>query len=334
MNEENINTPPRSELIFIYDIKDANPNGDPLQDNRPRMDDLTGCVLVSDLRLKRFIRDYWISKFGINAVFVVRREQEGNVLVREERVEELIEGGIISKENFVEDVIKKFIDHRVFGALVTVKGKGKEQKERLRPVSKIGPVQFAFGRSLHRVEPTMHQGISVFASRENRLQGTLISWWTVPYAVICFYGIINDVCAEETGMTVKDKEELMEAMWHGIEHYTSRTKHSHRPLLLIDVEYKEEYFQIGRIDEYVRLRILKKDLPEEAIRKLEDYAIDLTSLVNVLNEFKDRISKVRVRARHDLRICIGDEVFEGREIVEKLKSTLHEIPVEELTFPS
>jgi len=325
MSEEGVNIPPRSELIFIYDVKDANPNGDPLQDNRPRMDELTRRVLVSDLRLKRFIRDYWISKFGINRVFVVRREQEGKVLTREEVVEELIKEEAISEEKQAEDIVKKFIDHRVFGALVTIKGG--------RTISKIGPVQFAFGRSLHSVEPVLHQGTSVFASHENRLQGTLISWWTVPYAAICFYGIINDVCAKETGMTVEDKEELLEAMWHGLEHYTSRTKHSHRPLLLIDVEYKEKYFQIGRIDEYVRLKILKDGLSEEAIRNLEDYAIDLTSLINVLNEFKDRISRVRVRARHDLRMCIGDEVFEGKEAVEKLKSVLHGVPVEELRFP-
>jgi len=325
MSEEGVNIPPRSELIFIYDVKDANPNGDPLQDNRPRMDELTRRVLVSDLRLKRFIRDYWISKFGINRVFVVRREQEGKVLTREEVVEELIKEEAISEEKQAEDIVKKFIDHRVFGALVTIKGG--------RTISKIGPVQFAFGRSLHSVEPVLHQGTSVFASHENRLQGTLISWWTVPYAAICFYGIINDVCAKETGMTVEDKEELLEAMWHGLEHYTSRTKHSHRPLLLIDVEYKEKYFQIGRIDEYVRLKILKDGLSEEAIRNLEDYAIDLTSLINVLNEFKDCISRVRVRARHDLRMCIGNEVFEGKEAVEKLKSVLHGVPVEELRFP-
>ena len=48
----------RSELIFLYDIKDSNPNGDPLDSNKPRMDEETSINLVTDVRLKRTIRDY------------------------------------------------------------------------------------------------------------------------------------------------------------------------------------------------------------------------------------------------------------------------------------
>ena len=43
----------RSELLFMYDIKDGNPNGDPLDDNKPRIDEQTGFNLVTDVRLKR-----------------------------------------------------------------------------------------------------------------------------------------------------------------------------------------------------------------------------------------------------------------------------------------
>ena len=48
----------RSELLFLYDITDANPNGDPMDENKPRLDEETGINLVTDVRLKRTIRDY------------------------------------------------------------------------------------------------------------------------------------------------------------------------------------------------------------------------------------------------------------------------------------
>ena len=48
----------KSELLFLYDIKDANPNGDPLDENKPRIDEETGQNLVTDVRLKRTVRDY------------------------------------------------------------------------------------------------------------------------------------------------------------------------------------------------------------------------------------------------------------------------------------
>ena len=51
----------RSELLFLYDIRDANPNGDPLDSNKPRMDEETSINLVTDVRLKRTIRDYLFS---------------------------------------------------------------------------------------------------------------------------------------------------------------------------------------------------------------------------------------------------------------------------------
>ncbi len=48
----------REELLFLYEIKDCNPNGDPLDENKPRLDPETGVATVTDVRIKRTIRDY------------------------------------------------------------------------------------------------------------------------------------------------------------------------------------------------------------------------------------------------------------------------------------
>ena len=72
----------RREYLFIYSVKDANPNGDPLNANHPRFDDDSGQVLVSDVRIKRTVRDQWINK-GLD-VFV-----DGETKTLNQRVEEL-----------------------------------------------------------------------------------------------------------------------------------------------------------------------------------------------------------------------------------------------------
>ena len=59
----------RSEIVFLYDIKDANPNGDPLDENKPRIDEETGINIVTDVRLKRTIRDY-LMNFKNEEIFV------------------------------------------------------------------------------------------------------------------------------------------------------------------------------------------------------------------------------------------------------------------------
>jgi len=59
----------RSEILFIYDIRDGNPNGDPMDENKPRIDEETGVNLVTDVRLKRTIRDY-LYNFKGQEIFV------------------------------------------------------------------------------------------------------------------------------------------------------------------------------------------------------------------------------------------------------------------------
>ena len=56
----------RSEILFLYEIENANPNGNPMDENRPRFDSEDSTALVSDVRIKRTIRDYWQEYKGYN----------------------------------------------------------------------------------------------------------------------------------------------------------------------------------------------------------------------------------------------------------------------------
>jgi len=105
----------RSEIVFFYDIKDANPNGDPLDENKPRIDEETGINIVTDVRLKRTIRDYLMNFKGYDG----KTNTDKDIFVREIKIPDS-QGGIQDgktrakdfKEN-PEEVLKKCIDVRL-----------------------------------------------------------------------------------------------------------------------------------------------------------------------------------------------------------------------------
>ena len=121
----------RSELVFLYDIKDANPNGDPLDANKPRIDEETGINLVTDVRLKRTIRDYLFDYKGFNG------EDGKDIFVREiKNDDKSIQDGKERAKDFKEDpkkVLEQCIDVRMFGGVIPLTGDS---------ITYTGPVQF------------------------------------------------------------------------------------------------------------------------------------------------------------------------------------------------
>ncbi len=99
-----------SEILFTYDAKLCNPNGDPDEENRPRMDWEKEINLVSDLRVKRYIRDY-LDDQGI-PIYV--RKIDGKSVKPEEVIKSVGED---------IDELETFIDIRLFGATIPIKGK-------------------------------------------------------------------------------------------------------------------------------------------------------------------------------------------------------------------
>jgi len=278
----------RSEILFIYDVTDANPNGDPVDENKPRIDEETGVNIVTDIRLKRTIRDY-LHDF---------KEQE--IFVREERDNE---GKLKTKENIYErysspgKVIENCIDIRLFGGTFALKRKGgkKKESEEREPIERAfaltGPVQFKFGRSLHRVgEPTFIRGTTVMPSAEKKGAGTFWEAYILPYSLICFYGIINENAAKDTGLTDEDLELLLDGIWNGTKNLISRSKVGQIPRLLLQVIYKERNYHIGELDHRIKL-ISEKG--EEEIRDISEVKIDVTALAEVFEKHKDEIALIR-----------------------------------------
>jgi CRISPR-associated protein Csh2 len=297
----------RSEILFIYDITDTNPNGDPSDENKPRLDEETGINIVTDVRLKRTIRDY-LHDF---------KEQE--IFVREERDDK---GDLKTKENIYEQygspdgVIKKCIDIRLFGGTFALKKKvGKKKTETTeaeetseRAFALTGPVQFKFGRSLHRVgEPTFVKGTTVLPSAEKKGAGTFWEGYILPYSLIAFYGIVNENASKDTKLNEEDVKLLLDGIWNGTKNLITRSKVGQIPRLLLQVIFKEKNYHIGELDHRIKLITDKRD---EEIRNVSEVQMDVTGLVEVLAKNKDKIAKIYFAKDKYLRLIKDGQSIE------------------------
>jgi len=288
----------RSELLFLYDVKNANPNGDPSDENKPRIDEETGINLVTDVRLKRTIRDYLFNYKGFDGteakdIFVRSTASEKGGL-KDGKSRALAFGK--DKNEILGKVLKDCIDIRLFGAVIPL------DKD---SVTLTGPVQFKMGHSLHKVELKYIKGTGAFASTEGKEQQTFREEYILPYSLIAFYGVINENAAKDTGLCNEDVGLLTEAMWYGTKNLLSRSKMEHTPRLLLRVEYKEPNFFIGELDKYIELITKKKD---EEIRDIEEVEIDLHSLSQKLMEFNDKIEKVELIKDSRITLINGEDI--------------------------
>src|SRR5208283_3792103 len=224
----------RREFLFLYDIKMGNPNGDP-DENRPRvLPDKTH--YVTDVRLKRFIRDYLKSQGQEILVDTI----EGKTTNLTGRV-----AGYLKANNqkqcegaeLVNILLNAFIDARLFGSSFAFK-KQDGWEPSAEPKTLTGAVQIAHGEVKHKAQEVDINGTSVFASLEKNTQGTFTTYYALRYALICFHGIANQHTAKVSRLTDADYEILLKAMWYGVRSAANtRTKRGQVPRLLISVVY-------------------------------------------------------------------------------------------------
>ncbi|TSA57041.1 type I-B CRISPR-associated protein Cas7/Csh2 [bacterium] len=263
----------RSEIVFLYDVKDSNPNGDPLDENKPRIDEETMLNLVTDVRLKRTIRDY-LHDFLNEEIFILgMKKDDGKLKTKEERMTDL-------KIDSAEDMVEKCVDIRLFGATAAVKKK---------TITFTGPVQFKIGRSLHKVQLKFIKGTTVSPSAQDKTQGTFTEMYVLPYSLIGFYGIINENAAKHTKLTNSDIDLLMDALWNGTKNLISRSKVGQMPRLLMKINYKEKNYHIGDLNALLEL---KSEIRDEEIRDIEDYTLNVTQLLDKLHANNDKISDI------------------------------------------
>jgi CRISPR-associated protein Csh2 len=288
----------RSEILFLYDVKDINPNGDPLDENKPRIDEETMQNLVTDVRLKRTVRDY-LHDFLDEEIFIRGvRVEDGTLKTKEERLDDL-------KIDSAEDLINKCVDIRLFGATAAVKK---------RTITLTGPVQFRIGRSLHKVQLKFIKGTTVYPSDKDKDQGTFTEMYVLPYSLICFYGVVNENAAKHSGLKESDVELLVEGLWNGTKNLISRSKVGQMPRLLMKINYNEKNYHIGDLDGMIKLKSDKRD---EELRDPQDYVLDTADLLDALKTNKHRIKDIDLALDPRLNLVADEKPIDlAKELAE------------------
>lgn len=313
-----------SEILFIYDAKMCNPNGDPDDENKPRMDYDRNQNIVSDVRLKRYLRDYISNHEDSerNKIFVTKIEYASvnakkslaNILGIKDT------GSIKLTKDQEEKFLKTAIDVRMFGSIIPDVKFSNESN-----ATYTGPIQFNWGYSLNKVtQPFDSSGITSHfqtgksdeVTEGSKSAGAMGKDYRVAYSIIAFHGIVNAKRAEMTYLSTTDLELFDRAMVRCIPlEATSRSKEGQEPLLYIRVEYNSNDYFIGDLRKYLKLAdISGKEIPFENSEKLDrgKYQIDLSVLVKKLTERQDNILKIHYWKSDDIGI-IGWNINEEND---------------------
>lgn len=287
----------KSEILFLYDAKYNIPNGDPFTGEQ-RYDEETKKILVSDVRMKRYVRDYLNDKGENIYVMGDKSFAEGGEYGSAARIKSLqakFKEELASAEKSAKEkkekfsnamfVMKECVDVRMFGGIATGVGDA---------VNLTGAVQFALlNPSLNQTNLRMHQNTSVFTSSTDNSQGAIGTTTLVPYSIIQIHGWVNPKVAEKTGMTEADLKLLFEGLWYGASgdgSSHSRSKSGQNSLVLLEIIYADSHKKVYGIDQLIKIKS-KDDKMDEQLRSMHDFDFDFSKLIEVAKD--ERIEKVK-----------------------------------------
>lgn len=307
----------KSEILFLYETSYNIPNGDPFTGEQ-RYDEETKKILVSDVRIKRFIRTYLEDIEGEH-IYVSEKTGAGKTDSK----------GVLTyiaqnekwnpcQKTDIAEIMKGLIDVRLFGGISTLTN---EETKKIKVnknectnghVQFTGPVQFAaLNPSLNRVNLKMHQNTSHFTSKGDKAQGAIATTTLVPYSVVQIHGWINPTIAKSTDLKEDDLKKMFKALWYGTGgegSSFSRSKVGQDSLLLLIIDYKENFDKLYGIDRTIKLEP-NKGMKDEQIRSMDDYALDFTKLKELAKN--DKIEKIRFYTEIDkIKNELNGEKFE------------------------
>lgn len=201
----------RIDFVYIFDVQDGNPNGDPDAGNLPRVDAETGMGLVTDVCLKRKVRNYvQVAKDLADGydIFIKERAVLNNSIDTAHEEESVKSAK--DKTMAAQDIMcKKYYDVRTFGAVMST-GKNAGQVR--------GPIQMTFARSVDPIAAAEHSitRVAVATEKEAEKQGgenhTMGRKATVPYGLYVCHGFISANLAKQTGFSEEDLELFFDAL--------------------------------------------------------------------------------------------------------------------------
>jgi CRISPR-associated protein Csd2 len=272
----------RYDFIYLFDVIDANPNGDPDAGNLPRLDPETGQGLVTDVCLKRKIRNYvQTTKNDDKHQIFVQQKRPLNPLIAEacndKGLKDYKKGeGKWDTENakkrplaeiktMQQWLCARYYDIRAFGGVLSTGPNAGQIR---------GPVQLAFSRSIDRIVTAEHAITRL--TDVDKEEGEMGRKFTVPYALYRFHGFINPFLAEQTGFSDEDRELLFTALENAFQFDQSaaRPPGSMNPRGFLIFEHDS---QLGKAPSHVlfeSVSIAKED-GIDAPRSFADYEVSV-----------------------------------------------------------
>ena len=269
----------RYEFIFLFDVKDGNPNGDPDAGNLPRIDAETGQGLVTDVCLKRKIRNY---------VGMVKEEQppyeiyvkEKAVLNRNhQRAYQALDLKSESKrlpkkeedaKNVTLWMCKNFFDIRAFGAVMSTEINAGQVR---------GPVQINFARSVEPVVSAEHSitRMAVATEKEAEQQSgdnrTMGRKFTVPYGLYRCHGYVSANLAKQTGFSESDLSLLWDSLVNMFDHDRSASRGEMSPCGLYVFKHDSSIGNAPARKLFERITVSR--VSDGPARNFKDYKVEI-----------------------------------------------------------
>lgn len=280
------------EILFLWDASMCNPNGDMAADNAPRFDEVDEKAIVSDVRVKRTIRDdlQYRKNMGeqifINNEVILAHDNEETVTA--ERMFDLLKARETHKGKAEKEVFLSCIDNRLFGGVAPKSG-----------LQLVGAVQFSWSKSINETETVLKSGTGAFATKPSKEENDVKVKKTfrvdnyLPYALFALYGTVNARSALQCQTTEEDVAHMLDSLWYGTKFLNTRSKMGQKPRLLVRVKYKKEskYF-IGLLDELLSLKAPESKMVRSVAKS--DADIDFSKLIRAIVQAEPFVDEVLV----------------------------------------
>lgn len=265
----------RIDFVYLFDVQDGNPNGDPDAGNLPRVDAETGMGIVTDVCLKRKVRNY---------VQVTKQLADGyDIFIKEKAVlnteidkahdDEIVKNAKDKTEAARQFMCKKYFDIRTFGAVMST-GKNAGQVR--------GPIQFTFARSLDTVAVAEHSitrmavATEKEAEKQNGDNRTMGRKATIPYGLYMCHGFISANLAKQTGFDEDDLKLFFEALQNmfDLDHSAARGLMAAQKLIVFRHDSELGNAPANKLFDLVKV---EKKAGVSAPRSFADYEVTIAS---------------------------------------------------------
>ena len=272
----------RYDFVFLFDVQDGNPNGDPDAGNLPRIDPQTGEGLVTDVCLKRKVRNFiQMTQNDEHHDIFIREKIILNDLIAEAPQQDEVKDkpkGRERTESARQYMCKRYYDIRTFGAVLTTG----ENAGQVR-----GPVQLTFSRSIEPIVTLEHSITRSAPAKEVEIlnpddseeekakeRGRMGRKFTVPYGLYRCHGFISAHFAKQTGFSENDLELFWQALVNMFDHDHSAARGQMNARGLYVFEHSNNLGDAPADSLFKRILVVKKDGVEVA-RNFDDYTVSV-----------------------------------------------------------